>query len=87
MTGSKKAEDKSEFLVLVGFDIKNALGKSESSLLSIHLEFCVFCCEIFRYFSLWKGISKSIDLLKIYFLIGQYFLILLCISQYFLVLL
>lgn len=64
----------------LGCDIKYALGKSESSLLlSIHLEFCVFSYEIFRYFFLWKSVSKSIDLLKIYFLIGQYFLVLLCL--------
>lgn len=51
----------------------------ECLILSIRLEFCIFCSEI-QVVSLCKGFfSKSIDLFMIYFLTGQYFLILLFI--------
>lgn len=81
MTSSKKAEDKSEVLVLVLASIFRMLWASQNLL-------CFFQSTLNSVFSavsysdiffLWKGVSKSIDLLKIYVLIGQYFLILLLI--------
>lgn len=77
-TVKEKLKTKSEATVLVPALLLtwSALVKSQASLiLSIQLEFCISYSEIFRYFPSGRIFSKSIDLLKIYILISQYFLI------------
>lgn len=75
MTSSKKAEDRSEVLVLVLASIFRMLWASQNLLCFFQSTLnSVFSAVSYSYiFFLWKGVSKSIDLLKIMFLLVSIF--------------